>query len=73
MFDVGLMSIIYKSTAVLPTAFGAGSFQVVLRACLKPAGVRMDFFRSSLFRMPPKLLCMGAVSGNFGLYSCGET
>ena len=39
--------------------------------CLRPAGVRMDFFCSSLAQMPQKLKPMGAVSGDLGLYSSG--
>ena len=79
MFDVGLMYIIYKSSAFWPTAKNPinyilmGSLQIVLRACLKPARVGKDFFRSSLVRIQQKIKSMGTASGDLGLHSNGET
>ena len=79
MFDVGLMSMRYKSSAFWPTAKSpisyilVGSLQIVLRACLKLARVGKDFFRSSLVRMRQKNKSMGTASSDLGLHSYGET
>ena len=69
------MSIIYKSSAFWPTAKNpinynlVGSFQIVFRACLKPARVGKDFFRSSLVRMQQQIKSMGMASCDLGLHS----
>ena len=79
MFDVGSMSIIYKYSAFWPTAKNSidyilvGLFQIVLRACLKPARIGKDFFRSFLVRKQQNIKSMGTASGDLGLHSSGET